>query len=178
METDHSPCGRLRELIGHSPREYGKSRSTWNLRLLAEVCFEIGIVQRRVSPSTVGRTLGRMGIRWKRAKLWLTSPDPEYAMKKARRDQLIEESTKHPDWVLGFEDEVWWNRRTRPKLTTWTAGPPLKVHVVSAEASDPDPVAICCYGFRRNDTKKVLVRFVEGRPAGGIPWHSLSGFPK
>jgi transposase len=166
-ETDTSGCGRLRELIGHSPREFGKNRSIWTLRLIAEVCFEVGIVEHRVSPSTVCRTLRHMGIRWKRAKLWLTSPDPQYALKKARRDQLIEEAAKHPDWVLGFEDEVWWNRLTRPRVSAWTAGPPLKIHVLKAEEEDPDPVAICCYGFRRHDTKKVLVRFMEGRPSGG-----------
>ena len=166
-EVDTSGCGRLRELIGHSPREFGKNQSTWNLRLLAEVCFEVRIVQQRVSPSTICRTLRRMGVRWKLAKLWMTSPDPEYAVKKARRDQLIEESAKHPDWVLGFEDEVWWNRLTRPRLSAWTGGKPMKIHVLPAEEDDPDPTAICCYGFRRHDTKKVLVRFVEGRPASG-----------
>jgi transposase len=107
-----------------------------------------------------------MGIRLKRASLWITSPDPEYLVKKARRDQWIEESAKHPDWVLGFVDEVWWSRLYRPRMSAWTAGPPLKLHVLAADEDDPDPVAICCYGIRRHDNKKVLLRFAEDRPTG------------
>ncbi len=30
-----------------------------------------------------------MGVRWKRAKKWITSPDPDYARKKRQRDHLI-----------------------------------------------------------------------------------------
>jgi hypothetical protein len=34
----------------------------------------------------VRATLERMGIRWLRAKRWITSPDPKYERKKAARD--------------------------------------------------------------------------------------------
>jgi DDE superfamily endonuclease len=166
MDQELSPCDRLRELVHQNPRAFGKPRSTWTLDLLADACFELGIVGHRVSRSTMGRTLGRMGMRWKRAKLWQTSPDPEYALKKARRDRLIEAAAKHPDWTLGFEDEVWWSRLQRPRLRAWTDGPPVKVHVLKNDDNDPDPVSICCYGILRNDTRKVMLRFAEGRPLG------------
>ncbi len=33
----------------------------------------------------------------------------------------------HPDWLLGFEDEVWWSRVSQPHLHAWTAdGQPLR----------------------------------------------------
>jgi hypothetical protein len=41
-----------------------------------------GITEDRVSAETVRATLERMGVRWMRAKRWITSPDPEYARKK------------------------------------------------------------------------------------------------
>ena len=63
MNADMSPRDRLRELVHQSPRAFNKPRSTWTLKLLAEVCFETGIVNRLVSASTVGRELWRMGIR-------------------------------------------------------------------------------------------------------------------
>src|SRR5207244_5545101 len=110
MDADTSPSDRLRELVHQSPRTFGKPRSTWTLQLLADVCFETEIVNRLVSASTVRRELRRMGIRWKRTRLWAPSPDPQYALKKARRDRLIEVAAKHAEWVLGFVDEVWWNR--------------------------------------------------------------------
>ena len=162
--ADTSPRERLQELIHQSPRTLGKLRSTWTLRLLAEACFETGIVDRPVSAATVRRELRRLGVRWKQTKLWAPSPDPEYALKKARRDRLIEVAAKHPDWVLGFVDEVWWSRLQRPRMRGWADGPPLKMHVLTAETSDPDPIAICCYGMLRNDTKKVMLRFAENRP--------------
>jgi len=163
-DGDTSPSERLRELVHQSPRTFGKPRSTWTLHLLAEVCFETGIVDRPVSAPTVRRELRHLGVRWKRTRLWAPSPDPQYALKKARRDRLIEVAAKHPDWVLGFVDEVWWSRLQRPRMHAWADGPPLKMHVLKAEDSDPDPIAICCYGMLRNDTKRVMVRFAENRP--------------
>jgi transposase len=168
LDTDPSPSERLRELLHRSPRDFNKPRSTWTLQLLAEVCFETGIVDRPVSASTVWRELRRMKVRWKQTKLWAPSPDPQYALKKARRDRLIAVAAKHPDWVLGFVDEVWWSRLQRPRMRAWTDGPPLKVHVLKAEDSDPDPIAICCYGMLRHDSKKVLLRFAENRPLSDI----------
>jgi DDE superfamily endonuclease len=138
------------------------------LKLLADVCFETGIVGRPVSASTVRRELRRMGVGWKRTKPWSTSPDPQYALKKARRDRLIEVAAKHRDWVLGFVDEVWWSRLQRPRMSAWADGPPLKMHVLKGDESDPDPIAICCYGMLRNDTKKVLLRFAEDRPVSDL----------
>src|SRR4051794_13096392 len=139
MDTELSPCDRLRELVHRSPRDFGKPRSIWALKLLAEVCFQLRIVDHLVAPTTVWRELRRMDIRWKLAKLWLPSRDPQYALKKARRDRLIAVAAKHPDWVLGFEDEVWWSRLQRPRLRAWTDGPPVKVHVLREDYNDPDP---------------------------------------
>jgi hypothetical protein len=48
----------------------------------AEVSFEEGLTDRRVSGETIRATLARMGVRWERAKRWIESPDPEYARKK------------------------------------------------------------------------------------------------
>jgi transposase len=75
---------RLRALLHQSPRTFGKPTSLWTLELAAEVSFAEGLTPTRVSGETIRATLGRLGVRWKRAKLWITSPDPEYARKKAR----------------------------------------------------------------------------------------------
>ena len=44
--------------------------------------FEEGITEEQVSAETVRATLERMGVRWLRAKRWITSPDPDYERKK------------------------------------------------------------------------------------------------
>jgi hypothetical protein len=45
--------------------------------MAAEVSFEEGLAEKRVSGETIRATLKRMGVRWQRAKHWITSPDPE-----------------------------------------------------------------------------------------------------
>jgi hypothetical protein len=47
-----------------------------------KVSFERGLTTGRVSGETIRATLARLGVRWLRAKRWITSPDPEYARKK------------------------------------------------------------------------------------------------
>jgi hypothetical protein len=46
--------------------------------LVAEVSFAEGLTRERVSDETIRATLERLGMRWKRSKQWITSPDPEY----------------------------------------------------------------------------------------------------
>jgi transposase len=73
---------QLRELLHRSPREFGKPTSLWTLELAAEVSFGQGLTETRVSDETIRATLKRLGVKWKRAKHWITSPDPEYMRKK------------------------------------------------------------------------------------------------
>src|ERR671933_1180548 len=73
---------RLKALLHQSPREFGKVRSTWTLALAAEVCVEHGVTAERVSLETIRDALKRLGVGWRRAQLWITSPDPQYALKK------------------------------------------------------------------------------------------------
>lgn len=75
---------RLRTLLHQSPRTFGKPTSLWTLSLAAKVSFEQGLTPTRVSGETIRATLVRLGVRWQRAKRWITSPDPAYARKKKR----------------------------------------------------------------------------------------------
>lgn len=75
---------RLRTLLHRSPRDFGRPTSLWTLDLAAEVAFAEGITARRVSGETVRQALKRLGIGWRRAKTWITSPDPAYRRKRGR----------------------------------------------------------------------------------------------
>jgi transposase len=79
---EKEPAERLRALLHQSPRNFGKPTSLWTLALAAEVSYAEGLTSEQVSPETVRATLARLGIGWRRAKQWITSPDPEYARKK------------------------------------------------------------------------------------------------
>jgi transposase len=76
---------QLRALVHHSPRAFGLARSTWTLALLARVAHEQGLSPTVLSIETIRQALRRLKLRWRRAKHWLTSPDPAYARKKSTR---------------------------------------------------------------------------------------------
>jgi transposase len=79
---DRETAEQLRALLHQSPRDFGKATSLWTLELAAEVSFEQGLTPKRVSREAVRTALQRLGVGWKRAKRWITSPDPAYAAKK------------------------------------------------------------------------------------------------
>jgi transposase len=73
----------LREMLHRSPREFGQESSLWTLDMAADVAFEEGLTESRVSGETIRATLSRLlSVRWMRAKRWITSPDPLYERKK------------------------------------------------------------------------------------------------
>ena len=79
---DEQGTEALREMLHRSPREFDKRSSLWTMEMAAEVSFEEGLTKERVSGETIRATLERMGVRWRRAKHWITSPDPLYGRKK------------------------------------------------------------------------------------------------
>lgn len=81
---------------------------------------------------------------------------------------MIRLAERHPDWVLGFQDEVWWSRLARPALHAWAGDEPLRLHEPPADAADRDPKALACYGLLRGDTGGMLLRFVDGRPVSQV----------
>jgi transposase len=83
-KVDEGAAERVRALLHQSPRTFGKPTSVWTLEVAAEVSFAAGITAERVSGETIRQAIGRLGVRWQRAKQWITSPNPEYARKKVR----------------------------------------------------------------------------------------------
>ena len=83
-KVDTVGCEQLRALLHQSPRTFGKPTSIRTLELAAEVSFAEGITAERVSDETIRQAIRRLGVRWKRAKEWITSPDPAYARKNVR----------------------------------------------------------------------------------------------
>ncbi len=89
---------------------------------------------------------------------------------------MIRLAASHPEWALGFEDEVWWNRSEQPSMHPW--GPdaePLHLIERPVAKADKDPKALACYGLlvRLRNTncsieEQMWLRFVEGRPVGAI----------
>ena len=57
----------------------------------------------------------------------------------------------HPQWAIGFEDEVWCgggSRLAHPALHAWaTPDRPLRLVAQAVAKDDPDPKALACYGL-------------------------------
>jgi transposase len=79
---DGAKLEQLRAILHQSPRAFDQARSTWTLAGLAQVAHEQGLSPAVLSGETIRQALLRLGVGWKRAKRWLTSPDPDYARKK------------------------------------------------------------------------------------------------
>jgi transposase len=80
---DENKREQLRALLHTSPRQSGKPTSLWTLELAAEVLYEQELTTQRLSREAIRQAVQRLGVKWKRAKRWLTSPDPQYALKKS-----------------------------------------------------------------------------------------------
>jgi hypothetical protein len=100
---------------------------------------------------------------------------PAVRPQKGARERLIRQAQQHPDWALGFADEVWWSRVAQPHLSAWAeARQPLRLVEKGVPKDDPDPKALACYGLlvRTADPtgavqEQVWLRFVAGRPLSG-----------
>ncbi|HYN64606.1 MAG TPA: transposase, partial [Candidatus Limnocylindrales bacterium] len=70
--------------------------------------------------------------------------------------------------MLGYQDETWWSRLARPAMHTWADDDPLRLRQLEADKGDPDPKALACYGLLRADTRRMMIRFVAGRPVSQV----------
>jgi hypothetical protein len=82
---DAGTCESLRALLHQRPRTFGQSTSRWTLALAAEVRAAQGLTPRLVTDEAIRLALRRSGVAWKRAKHWITSPDPAYHRNKTAR---------------------------------------------------------------------------------------------
>jgi transposase len=84
IRSSFDACGleQLEALAHRSPRDFGHPTSIWTLELLATESARQGLTRQRMSDETIRCAITRLGVSWKRAKRWITSPDPEYARKK------------------------------------------------------------------------------------------------
>jgi hypothetical protein len=79
---DEVATDRLLALLRRSPREFGHPTSLWTLDLAAQTAHTEGITPTRLSRESVRTALLRRQVCWRRAKTWISSPDPAYTQKK------------------------------------------------------------------------------------------------
>jgi transposase len=78
----------------------------------------------------------------------------------------------HPEWALGFADEVWWSRVSQPSCSAWAGAQPLRLVEQTVAKTDPDPKALAAYGLLLSGAgspePEVWLRFSAGRPVSTL----------
>jgi DDE superfamily endonuclease len=88
----------------------------------------------------------------------------------------------HAEYVLGFQDEVWWSRISQPTLHAWSdQDSGLRLMEQTTKKDDPEPKALACYGLLLScpaapETlpEQVWLRFVENRPLSPLTTQYLA----
>ena len=92
---------------------------------------------------------------------------------------MIHLAAQHPDWVLGFADEVWWSRLAQPDMHSWQdADDGLRLIEKTLAKDDADPKALACYGVLWRATAtltgQVWLRFASGQPLSAMTTQFLA----
>jgi hypothetical protein len=78
----------------------------------------------------------------------------------------------HPEWVVGFEDEVWWSRLAQPEQHRWVGeGERTRLEELERAKDDKQAKAVACYGVlvrQGAQQDRMMLRFVEGRPVSDV----------
>lgn len=89
---------------------------------------------------------------------------------------------RHPEYALGFQDEVWWSRVKQPAMHAWAeADSALRLVEQTAPKDDLDRKALACYGLLVSSPgapetlpEQIWLRFVEDRPVSAITTQYLA----
>lgn len=97
--TEHTAADALRDVIGREPRQFGLDQTRWTLAGLGQVVPWLMGRHR----SGIWRLLRRLGLRYKRGREHIHSPDPAYVAKQQAVTDAL--TAAHERRVLLFLDE-------------------------------------------------------------------------
>jgi transposase len=84
------------ELLHQSPCQFEKLNTgarNWTQKLLVDYCSQY--LDAKMSQSSISMLMKRLGIRWNRGKLKVTSPDPLYILKRERVEELKKSQVRY-----------------------------------------------------------------------------------
>ncbi len=123
----------LVDLLKQSPEQFRLDTGVWRLHDLVRIARRTHVVtgraQRTFNAETVRRLLRRAGYVYLSAKGWMTSDDPQYAHKKARRDKLLAWAKQDPSLLVVYQDESWFSGNPKPVRSYGRSGQPRDVAV-------------------------------------------------
>lgn len=140
------------------PAEEG--RATWTLHALAKAIASRFEHLDRVSHEAVRRLLKQRDIVYRKAKNWLTSPDPQYKLRKQQRNRLLAMARTAPGGAAFWLDQSWFARWPYP-FRAWAArDAPLRV--AQRWSEEVDTTAL--YAALNDETQEPFLHWAEGQP--------------
>jgi hypothetical protein len=113
-----------------------------------------------MSHEAVRRLLSQRRIVYRRAKEWLTSPDPLYALRKSQRDRLLAMARAAPDGAAVWLDQSWFVRWPY-RFWAWASkDEPLRV----AKRWNEEVDTTALYAALDDETQEAFLRWAEGQP--------------
>jgi transposase len=140
------------------PAEEG--RATWTLHALAKAIACRFEHLDKVSHEAVRRLLNQRDIVYRKAKNWLTSPDPQYKLRKQQRNRLLAMARTALDGTAFWLDQSWFARWPY-SFRAWAArDAPLRV--AQRWSEEVDTTAL--YAALDDETQEPFLRWAEGQP--------------
>lgn len=108
----------LVDLLKQPPSAFRLDSAVWRLADLVTVAKRTRLVTGRAAKTfnleTVRRLLNKAGYVYLSAKWWITSDDPHYRHKKARRDKILAWAKADPSIIVVYQDESWFSGNPKP----------------------------------------------------------------
>jgi len=140
------------------PAEEG--RATWTLDTLAQAIAARFAHINTMSHEAVRRLLTMRGVSYRRAKKWLTSPDPLYELRKSQRDRLLAMVRSSSDGAAVWLDQSWF---VRWPYQFWAWTPPDKLLRVAQRWSEKvDTVAL--FAALDDESQETFLGWAESQP--------------
>lgn len=147
------------ELVRQEP-PVEEGRATWTLQALAANLAAVFDGLDKVSHEAVRRLLIRRDIVYRKAKNWLTSPDPRYRLRQKRRNRLLAMARAVPDGAAVWLDQSWFVRWPY-RFRAWAAkAAPLRV--AQRWSEEVDTTAL--YAALDDESQEPFLRWAEGQP--------------
>lgn len=137
-----------------------EGRATWTLHRLAEAIAHRFEHLHAISHEAVRRLLAARGIVYRRAKAWLTSPDPRYALHKRQRDRLLTLGRTASDGAAIWLDQSWFTRWPY-QFRAW-AHKKAPLHVAQRWNERVETTAL--YATLDDATQEAVLHWSQGQP--------------
>lgn len=136
------------------------NRAGWTLGTLAARLRACSDCPASINPETVRRLLKQRGITYRRAKEWLTSPDPFYDLHKSQRDRLLRFAREAADGAAVWLDQSWFSRWPY-RYRAW-APEDIPLHVPKRWNERVETTAL--YAALDDESQEATLHWTEGQP--------------